>query len=57
MPRPTSNEFSEALLQGPPLVSLGVDEGKFLLATADDPREAPECGPGGCLISPLAIGD
>ncbi|MDQ3612486.1 MAG: hypothetical protein M4D85_12955 [Actinomycetota bacterium] len=44
-------------LQGPPLVGLGAFDGDFLLATADDPREAPECGPGGCLISPLDIGD
>ena len=55
--RISTDEFSEALLQGPPLVGLGVDEGDFLLATADDPRQAPLCGPGGCLISPLDIGD
>jgi len=55
--RISTDEFSEALLQGPPLVGLGVDEGDFLLATADDPRQAPLCGPGGCLISPLDITD
>jgi len=55
--RISNDELTEALLQGPPLVGLGVDEGNFLLATADDPRQAPRCGPGGCLISPLDIGD
>ena len=53
--RISTDEFSEALLQGPPLVGLGAYEGDFLLATADDPRQAPECG-GSCLISPLDIG-
>jgi hypothetical protein len=53
--RISTDEFSEALLQGPPLVGLGAYEGDFLLATADDPRQAPECG-GTCLISPLDIG-
>jgi alpha-tubulin suppressor-like RCC1 family protein len=55
--RISTNEFSEAPLQGPPLVGVGAYEGNFLLATADDPRQAPECGPGGCLISPLDISD
>jgi hypothetical protein len=54
--RISTDEFSEAPLQGPPLVGLGAYEGRFLLATADDPRQAPECG-GTCLISPLDIGD
>jgi Tol biopolymer transport system component len=54
--RISTNEFTEAPLQGPPLVGLGVDEGNFLLATADDPRQAPLCGPGGCTISPLEFG-
>jgi hypothetical protein len=53
--RISTDEYTQALLQGPPLVGLGVDEGDFLLATADDPRQAPLCGPGGCLISPLDI--
>ncbi|MCP9492065.1 MAG: hypothetical protein MSC31_19640, partial [Solirubrobacteraceae bacterium MAG38_C4-C5] len=55
--RITTDEYTQALLQGPPLVGLGAFEGNFLLATADDPRQAPQCGPGGCLISPLDIGD
>jgi hypothetical protein len=52
--RISTDELSEAPLQGPPLVGLGAFEGRFLLATADDPRQAPECG-GTCLISPLDI--
>jgi hypothetical protein len=55
--RLSTNEFSEAPLQGPPLVGVGAYEGDFLLATADDPRQAPECGPDGCFINPLDIGD
>jgi len=38
---------------GPALAGLGVDNGDALLATAGDPRQAPQCGPGGCAISPL----
>nr|MBA2765434.1 hypothetical protein [Solirubrobacterales bacterium] len=38
---------------GPALVGLGVDDGDALLATAGDPRQAPQCGPGGCAIRPL----
>lgn len=48
-----NNALSNALLQGPPLVGLGVSGGTFFLATADDPTKAPLCGPGGCEISLL----
>ncbi len=53
----STDKLTEARLQGPPLVGFGVDEGIFVLATAGDPRRAPKCGPGGCLISPLDIDD
>lgn len=49
------NALSNALLQVPPLVGLGVDRGTFFLATAGDPTRAPLCGPGGCEISLLRI--
>jgi hypothetical protein len=53
--RITTNTLDQLLLQGPPLVGFGVDEGNFVLATAGDPSQAPQCGPGGCAIRPLEI--
>lgn len=50
-----ANALQQALLEGPPLTGLGVDNGDFVLATADDPAKAPLCGPAGCEISLLEL--
>jgi hypothetical protein len=55
--RISTREYTQALVQGPPLVGLGTTfKDIFVLATADDPRQAPQCGAGGCFITPLDIG-